>query len=114
MKSYPDTCIERAEKATEGPWKNVGDCLITEYDSNGPDGHRGASPEYYNCTGYEGGFPIPDNRAVADAEFIAHARTDVPELARRLNTAIRRLRELSVKRRDDEFTDELEAMKEEK
>lgn len=45
--------------------------------------------------------------------FYFHARTDVFELATRLKKACSRLRELSAKRRDDEFIDELEAPLEE-
>lgn len=91
MTTYADRCLERASRATPGPWKSE-ECITTEYDSNGPDSNRGASPEYYNCVAYENSFSVPDPRAIADAEFIAHARTDVEELAKRLKRACEEIR----------------------
>lgn len=96
MKTYADECLERAEKATEGPWKSG---VTYHHEQN--------------------------------AKFIAHARTDVPELARRLKKACETIRELagclewlngwSKNLGTDpfvinlfKFADELEAMPEEK
>lgn len=63
--TYAEACLERAEKATEGPWHRV--AANVEKSKHG----------HITTT-----WTFPDN-----AEFIAHARTDVPELARRLDSA---------------------------
>lgn len=78
--NYIDECLARAEKATEGPW--IGD----EFEMCAP----------------KAPVVIPGNIRLVwaddyymnewDAEFIAQARTDVPELARRLKKAITLLR----------------------
>lgn len=78
-KTYADLCLERAEKATEGPWKNfnANDGMFIENET-----HRVASTTVsYN--------------SYLDGEFIANARTDVPELAKRLNEATEELRRLN-------------------
>jgi hypothetical protein len=87
MKTYADQCLERAEKATEGPWSPLSDLIVGCMD---------------------------------DSEFIAHARTDVTELARRLKEACDYLRlDCEVSGRDHllncfcTIADELEAMPEE-
>lgn len=61
-KTYPDESLERAEKATEGPWEASCDTVSV--------------PDQVICYTHNN-----------DEEFIAHARTDVPELARRLKRA---------------------------
>jgi hypothetical protein len=68
-KTYADQCLERAEKATEAPWRS--------YDIFGPDYGEVYGPNVATEKLILG--------SAADAEFIAHARTDVPELASRLN-----------------------------
>lgn len=74
--TYADTCLERAEKATEGPWNLVrGKWVCCEIIPAGETSDSIA--EYY----------LPKN-----GDFIAHARTDVPELARRLKLACDALR----------------------
>ncbi len=78
MKTYADQCLERAEKATKGPWK--------------------AGHSYH----FE-----------KNAEFIAHSRTDVPELARRLKKACDLLGALKCGHYDTEWlADELEKLPE--
>lgn len=66
-KTYADECLERAEKATEGPWESSCDNVATS--------------DFHICATYNN-----------DEEFIAHARTDVPELAKRLKIALKELR----------------------
>lgn len=105
IKTYADECLERAEGAAEGPWR------VTPYEY----GFR--ILEVNGCSDwlkliYEG-----------DAEFIAHARTDVPELSRRLKHACMVLRANAVYWKnagaDDSFyalnklAENLEAMPEE-
>jgi hypothetical protein len=88
--SYPDICLERAEKATEGPWKlNWGNSCIT--DSTNSES-----------------IIFDENCRKPDAEFIAAARTDVPELVRRLKKACVMLNQIGIP------TDELEAPLEKK
>ena len=81
---------QRVEKATEGPW-NTG----FDYEKNDPTvltpGHLEHTIDY---TLTEGGL----EHGKADAEFIAHAREDIPALLAeidRLNATIQRVRELS-------------------
>ncbi len=73
-KTYADKCLERAEKATEGPWTVIDD----EYGLRIPE-VKGI------CEGCVGWLKPAYEE---EAEFIAHSRTDVPELARRLKAAI--------------------------
>lgn len=86
-KSYADLCIERAEKASEGPWETNGATVNGMYCLNIPD-----------------------------ADFIAHSRTDVPELARRLQAVCKFLKKLDQRYlfNFEKMIDELEAMPEEK
>lgn len=86
MKTYIEQVLERAEAATEGPW-SVGESrphIILP--SNNPDEYALAVCEKWRRTSRED-YPIE-----ANALFIAHARTDVPELALRLKKAIEALR----------------------
>lgn len=72
----------RAEAATQGPWHRVG----TSIDANVPLSDDGPPTTRWNTTvvcsvgAWGSGRPIE-----ADAEFIAHARTDVPALLDRLD-----------------------------
>lgn len=85
MKTYAEMCIERAEKATPGPWVSgefIGR-VETEYQ---PD-----CCEFYNCRlivdlNYSSLCRSQDMEAF-NCRFIAHAREDVPELANRLKKA---------------------------
>lgn len=113
-KTYADTCLERASKATEGPWV---------WATLRQSGQWTYCPALITAAD-----PIRDvieadsytlSLLVTDAEFIAHSRTDVPELARRLNRACETLRamhfkNLSPNSRFDVLADELEAPLEEK
>ena len=77
----------RAEAATEGPWKQCGGSIIPpdelqgHFEHDPPDWIEWRSPEY--------------PRWLADAEFIAHARDDLPRLldeVERLRGVVRGLR----------------------
>lgn len=99
-KTYADECLERAEKATKGPW---------EYDSGNGEVEtvphriaicdRAGNLEREQDVEYRYGDHIPEEALELlktdnydDLEFIAKARTDVPELARRLKLAVNDLR----------------------
>lgn len=96
-KSYIDQVLERAEKATVGPWKhepsNHGYRLLYQPFLRYGKYWEGNENDWEIING------LPDNVNKIetyhhnDAEFIAHARTDVPELARRLKKACDLLRE---------------------
>lgn len=92
--TYADECLARAEKATEGPWgvNNVSisadkgkrsiAIVTTPVDMTQPvDGH-GIGVEDYTLHGV----------ASINAEFIAHSRTDIVELATRLKRACEAMR----------------------
>ena len=79
---------ERCDKATPGPWEQanksvrvVGSQLVNSWGNEAPSGWQGG---ICNCLGaqkYQGGKNHPLNQqAKANAEFIAHARVDVPYL----------------------------------
>ena len=80
---------QRVEKATEGPW-NTG----FDYEKNDP---IVLAPGYIEHTI---DYPLTEvglEHGKADAEFIAHAREDIPALLDeidRLNVTIQRVREL--------------------
>lgn len=99
-KSYADECLERAKKATEGPWSTLeeGDEVhaISFVEACGDPLHIALSTH----TEY-------------DADFISHARTDVPELARRLKRACETLRGYDI-HLFNQILDELEAPLEKK
>lgn len=90
-KSYIDEVLERAENATRGPWGMI------QYDGWTLLDERGAVIRIEN-----------------DLEFIAHARTDIPELVRRLKKAITYLRAYDSTRFEKELADELESYPEKK
>lgn len=75
----------RADKATEGPWEHYGD----------------GDHEVYQAVEYDdgdlGGYITWSVPARADAEFIAHARTDVEQM----EAALRAVLDLHIL--DDEF-----------
>ena len=83
-KTFADICLERAEKATVGPWTHSSTCHQVNHVYSEHQGFivsdlvgsiakiRSGRYEFQKLNG----------------EFIAHARTDVPELARRLNKSI--------------------------
>lgn len=97
MKSYADSCLERAEKATPGPWE----C-------------SDLSPSYVERPGSRRMIPIMEFN---DAQFISHARQDVEELARRLKRACEKLKWIANQGNVSKeyligLADELEAMPE--
>jgi len=69
-KTYAQQCLERAEKATPGPWHI---------------GHMNESE----------GMSIGEEIHLDSATFIAHSRTDVVELAKRLERAINIVRAIT-------------------
>ena len=73
----------RAEKATPGPWEDWGGV-----DANGVT--RASGPITWDDHGGEVFKP-------ADADFIAHARTDVPVMAAALTAALHALDDLDSK-----------------
>lgn len=77
--TFADECLERASKATNGPWDTLcehGEVhAITFIDSGGDPFHI-----------------VENLKRHDDAEFIAHSRTDVVELANRLKRAIHELK----------------------
>lgn len=75
MKTYAEICLARANASTTGPW-------VASLDHNEWPKIIGVKGHCEGCVGWLA--PYLDE----DAEFIAHARTDVPELAIRLKTAI--------------------------
>lgn len=80
-KTYADECLERAGKATEGPWSWYRESVLSSK----------VSPSCVLSTdGYNNNYDAESG----DREFIAHARTDVPELARRLKLAIEILKSI--------------------
>jgi len=87
--------IERAWKATPGPWQQDGaGCLPWQWAQRLPDW----DDDLPVCIGsaWVGNETMPDNhmqRCICDAKFIAHARADVPAFARELQ----RVRELARK-----------------
>lgn len=85
-KSYADQCLERAEKATVGPWKST-----WREDEN----RNKKQIESTSSIVFGKSFILPH-----DAEFISHARTDVPELARRLKKACEALAKIAYWKSD--------------
>lgn len=99
-KTYADLCLERAEKATEGPWHdNKCGRNIRNYAHEKKLGKKFHIARYpHRTTDY----PISHEEHAANAEFIANARGDVPELARRLTRAIELIDSLSEDFHPDE------------
>lgn len=106
--------------ATEGPWEHIYENrgFLQEGDVVGSEGCKIFIPcavgnilNAYECV----------NAANRNSIFMAHARTDVPELARRLKRAIETIRDierfypgLCVGRNLEVVADELESMPGEK
>lgn len=88
----------RADAATEGPW------AVAEAESNRLGNHRivyrvekdEQGTNWQVAVTY--GFSNPGIADEADAEFIAHARTDVPNLLAALDAANARITELEAGR----------------
>jgi len=100
-KPYADTCLERAEKAAYGPveWRSYPDnnrFILCHKDSPTPYALLQARGDKLCVPAKDDGHSIeyitPEHGL---AEFIAHARTDVPELARRLKLAIQSMKDVA-------------------
>lgn len=100
--TYPDTCLERAAKATKGPWWLETEALSDMFIAHG------------SKTDLSAQFDVLESYDKDDFDFIAHSRTDVVELARRLKRACEELRAYAEDEIAHKFIDELEAMPEEK
>lgn len=99
MTTYIEECLQRAREATKGPWivAQMEDRTYIESTANIPDSDSNVLVDEHYLT-------------ELDAEFIAHARTDVPELVSRLKRAIEVLR--LIKETNgyyEDVADELEA-----
>lgn len=93
-----DAIEQRAQAATDGPWHSLGNTIGAEVKTCTCAGHIPGHGHEQFC-GLEG--PLITGAEPTDAEFIAHARTDVPELVaevRRLQGQVEAVRELH---RDD-------------
>ena len=93
-----DKIQARADKATAGPWfREYSDVVTARPDPRDvEEGYEDAR----NSRVVRGAPHLPkkDRQGIADAEFIAHARTDIPALlamVREQRAAIERVRELS-------------------
>ncbi len=100
-KTYADNCLERAEKATKGPWHigHINEDFSYFMDVDSPEGR------------------IAEEVHDTEAYFIVAARTSVPELARRLKRACSIIRHQGVhhvQEKEGQFlineADRLEAM----
>lgn len=91
-----DEIKKRCDAATSGPWRAMHGDSYSAYPSvmrqNGPHFTLldAAEPDGENA---EADFRYPG--ADADADFIAHARTDVPALAQALEVAVKALNDNS-------------------
>ncbi|MCW2529343.1 MAG: hypothetical protein JWM76_4203, partial [Pseudonocardiales bacterium] len=73
-----DAIRARVDAATEGPWRRAGWCAVeSEHECSNTHTCRGIA-----VTNGMGPAPYEQwrDQELADAEFIAHARTDVPAL----------------------------------
>lgn len=91
--SYLDEVRKRADAATPGPWlANMGNWQIESRNhSCYRDGICGFSYDQRNGIDLDSINPIDP---IDDAEFIAHARTDITELLHRLEIAEKALSEV--------------------
>jgi hypothetical protein len=74
-----DAIRARAEAATDGPWAHV---IEQDGDESGPNGQDAPTRSWFIPAEADADFEPTFYQvgAIADAEFIAHARTDVPAL----------------------------------
>jgi hypothetical protein len=91
-KTFADICIDRSERATDGPWEAISDLPSWAVAS------LSAQTDVVSTVNRKYRVPYRTNLGcdINDADFIAQARTDVPELARRLQKAINKLREVDM------------------
>jgi hypothetical protein len=116
-KTYADVCLERAEKATEGPF------IVIPKDDRCSRYMVSRIPGEKSVEMVEQGHPFfighclsetSDEEARANAELFAHSRTDVPELARRLKKACEVIHDEFCSNECHPYHLELERMPEEK
>jgi hypothetical protein len=103
--TYPDLCLERASKASEGPWE----FRATKQSQDVDEGYF----SYVRLSGKNGDRVLmADAGLISDLEFIVQARTDIEELGKRLKRACDALREAGCQGCDgyDGIADELESM----
>lgn len=82
---------ERAEKAYAAPWKSYGRYL-------GTPNHKSYIAEFYDHNHNRSN----DEFSIGNADFIAHARTDIPLLLAHIESQARRVEEVT-KERDAEY-----------
>lgn len=77
-----DAIRARCEKATKGPWNASAHLSGTCYGWDWQERFSAFNVAPHIASGTRGGKPGDDGlpQAIADAEFIAHARSDVPAL----------------------------------
>lgn len=83
---------ERVEAATDGPWENDGGGEIGQHYTCLPP-YRTIVGTEVSCSSYCYGGSTKGVERDADAEFIAHARTDVPRLVEALDAVVKALDE---------------------
>ena len=91
-----DAIEQRANAATKGPWENDGGGEIGQHFSL-PEPWATVVSTDVACMSYCYGGSAAGVERDEDAEFIAHARSDVPALVaevRRLRAAVERVREM--------------------
>lgn len=100
---------ERAEAATPGPWRNEGNVVADENSIVvGDESYNWRFVAHVNSDTEEGAdatHVISETEAVANAEFIANARADIPDLlaeVSRLTTELARVREENERLKDIE------------
>ncbi len=76
-----DAIQARADATSPGPWKGSPTCRDAVVADAKPGQEVDEEVRYY------GGAPIGESMHAADREFIAHARTDVPDLVAELRAA---------------------------
>lgn len=84
-----DKIEARAEKATPGPWEPS---VVERVDPGYCHVRRGAGPAHFDYweRGSQGKYVSSEPEAKTDADFIAHARTDIPRLIAVVRKAILR------------------------
>ena len=96
MASYIDDILERASRATPGPWRNdCGNGQVETEDARIEICNRVGNSARKEDVAYRFGVEVPNDVASLlsfdnedDMDFIAAARTDVVVLANRLRTAL--------------------------
>lgn len=104
MSKWLDEVKARAESATPGPWRQESYLSGTEYirfqtstkENSHGDGTLGCHMTYRNIAAFDMSEDECDRRKHADANFIAHARTDVPLLISKLEAAERALDKVAL------------------